>query len=395
MTNVIAISGTPNSSPVTERNGQPGSHRGLEFLGGDERTYANNLISDWYDQIVFGEGIKDVSADGFRDNVFRLISYAGVAPWQIKKVDVTQFFAWRAQERGGRPLAPGTVGAMCSAWRSFQNYMVDPERANEILRQFQVRPEKFVDDVNSIAVRKHKSYWSPRSWALSPAQIDAVDAEFIAAIKSAAAAGSKSLLPLQRDRVMFHLAIHFALRVSELVTVELGDFGVHHDPRMQREFGDLGVLTVTGKNDVTGSIPMREPEVYGLIRWYIGKVRQRIILRRRGHGDGTCVFKKKPYRVAQLLFPSERGGVVSPNQFRKRLTQMAVRSGVISKRLTPHTLRHTGCTLMVPIYSPEVAQKYMRHRNLYTTLQYYHPTPLEAGNEANAPVCLFEDEEED
>ncbi|SMG65408.1 hypothetical protein BMETH_33701332441274, partial [methanotrophic bacterial endosymbiont of Bathymodiolus sp.] len=37
---------------------------------------------------------------------------------------------------------------------------------------------------------------------------------------------------------------------------------------------------------------------------------------------------------------------------------------------------------MVPVYSPEIAQKYMRHKNLYTTLGYYHPTPLDAASEA-------------
>ncbi|HCF1428307.1 TPA: site-specific integrase [Pseudomonas aeruginosa] len=58
-------------------------------------------------------------------------------------------------------------------------------------------------------------------------------------------------------------------------------------------------------------------------------------------------------------------------------------------KLTPHILRHTGCTNMVGVFSAEVAQKYMRHKNLYTTLGYYHPAPLDAANEANAPLTLF------
>jgi hypothetical protein len=38
--------------------------------------------------------------------------------------------------------------------------------------------------------------------------------------------------------------------------------------------------------------------------------------------------------------------------------------------------------------------KYMRHKNLYTTLGYYHPTPLDAASEANIPYNLFDDEKE-
>jgi integrase len=86
---------------------------------------------------------------------------------------------------------------------------------------------------------------------------------------------------------------------------------------------------------------------------------------------------------------------VPTNTFRKRLAEVAIESGVIANKLTPHTLRHTGCTLMVPLYSPEIAQKYMRHKNLHTTLYYYHPATLQAGNEVNAAVALFDDEEDD
>ncbi|CAM3203174.1 hypothetical protein SHAL103562_21250 [Shewanella algae] len=49
---------------------------------------------------------------------------------------------------------------------------------------------------------------------------------------------------------------------------------------------------------------------------------------------------------------------------------------------------------MVPLYSPEIAQKYMRHKNLYTTLGYYHPTVLDAASEPNAAFDLFDEEED-
>ena len=37
----------------------------------------------------------------------------------------------------------------------------------------------------------------------------------------------------------------------------------------------------------------------------------------------------------------------------------------------------------------------MRHKNLHTTLYYYHPGTVQAGNEVNGAIALFDDEDED
>lgn len=149
--------------------------------------------------------------------------------------------------KDGHQLAPSTVAVYCAGWRSFQAYMLDMERVNEIQATFKVRPVKFVTEENGIAVKRHKlNAARPKAWALTPTEIDAIDQQFAFDIKAAYAARSKSLLPLQRDRVMFHIAIHFALRVSELVTIQLHDFKASHDPRM-KAFQNFGTLTITGK----------------------------------------------------------------------------------------------------------------------------------------------------
>lgn len=393
MTNVVSISGTPNSSLVKETRPEPGCERSLGFLGGDRLAYATNLVGDWEAQLIYLEGLQGKSARSFADAVFRLLNHAQAAPWELTKEHVTRFLEARAKLRPTGVLSPATVGSYCSAWRSFQNFLLELDRLNEIVAQFNARPRKFVTEENSIAVKKYKAHWVPKAWALTPEEIDALDAQFVVDIKQAYTSRSKSLLPLQRDRVMFHLAIHFALRVSELVTVELPAFQPSHDPKLAH-FGNLGTLTVTGKNNVIGTIPMREPEVHGLLDWYLSSVRQKLLLRRKVAGNGLCHFDGQNYVTAQLLFPSERGGVINPQAFRKRLRSMAMRVGVIRKKLTPHVLRHTGCTLMVPVYSPEIAQKYMRHKNLFTTLYYYHPTPLNAAHEVNSAVALFRNDEE-
>lgn len=396
MMNVDVISSTANIAPIGAEKPTPGCDPSLSFLTGTEKTYATNLIRDWQAQLQHLDGVMAKTCKGHKEDVFRLLNHAQVAPWELRKDHVTKYLESRFNPETRKYLAPGTIAGYCSAWRSFQNYMLDPDRTNEILSTFKVRPRVFINEENGISVKKHKANWKPKGWALLPEEIDAIDATFRFQIKQAHANRSKALLPLIRDRVMFHVAIHFALRVSELVTLLMSAFKPSHEAAMQR-FGKLGTVTVTGKNQVTGTIPMREQQVFDLLDWYIREIRPKMLLRRKINDDDStvCSFDDKSFRVGELLFISERGGVVSPNAFRERLTKIAIASGVIANKLTPHILRHTGCTLMVPLYSPEVAQKYVRHKNLHTTLYYYHPAVLDAGNEVNAAIDLFGDEDED
>lgn len=392
--NVLRLPGTTNSEPIAETPAVPGCDPSLVFLHGDRQTYAANLIRDWQAQLQHFDGLKRNSCALHKENFFRLLNHARVAPWELKKEHVTRFLESRVNKETGQALAPSTVGTYCASWRSVQNYMMEPDRTNEILSAFKVRPGVFITEENGIAVKRNNATWVPKGWALTPENIEALDETFRAEIRRAHKSHSKSLLPLQRDRVMFHVAIHYALRISELVSTQAGAFAASHDSKLAH-FGGLGVLTVTGKNDVTGSVPTRDPDIHALVEWYIGSVRQKLLLRRKVKpGDkGTCKFNGRTITTGDLLFPSERGTVICPNTFRKRLLDITMKSGVISNRLTPHILRHTGCTLMVPLYSPEIAQKYMRHKHLHTTLYYYHPTPLDAANEANTPFELFDEKE--
>ena len=118
---------------------------------------------------------------------------------------------------------------------------------------------------------------------------------------------------------------------------------------------------------------------------------------RKADKNGLTTYEGKTYAVSDLLFFSERGNVLNPNSLRKRLEELSI-AVMTPQKMTPHTLRHTGCTLMAPLYSPDVAQKYLRHKNLATTLHYYHPDPLNAGAHLNPDYDVagwFEDEEDD
>ncbi|OYT93075.1 MAG: recombinase, partial [Pseudomonas sp. PGPPP3] len=124
-------------------------------MGGDQKVYATNLIRDWYAQMLHLDGLQQSSCKGHQDDVFRLLNHARVPPWELKKDNVTAYLASRQDPRTQTFLAPATVASYCSAWRSFQNYMLDPDRLNEILAKFQVRPRVFINEVNGIAVKRY------------------------------------------------------------------------------------------------------------------------------------------------------------------------------------------------------------------------------------------------
>jgi hypothetical protein len=344
-------------------------------------AYATNLVRDWEAQLIYLDGLKGNSAKNFADDVFRLLNHA-----QARAVGAQEGSRHRASCRHGpsygRPasLSPATVGSYCAAWRSFQNFMLELDRVNEIVARVQFAARrKFVTDENSIAVKKYKAHWVPKAWALTPEEIDAIDAQFVAEIKQAyRVAEQVAAAAAARSR---HVPSGHPLRAARFRAGDLSSHGVPAEPRPAswRTSATFGTLTVTGKNDVTGTIPMREPAcsiccsgtcpLSARSSCCAGKTRQRY----------CASFEGKKYLVtAQLLFPSERGGVICPQAFRKRLKEDRDAAGVIRKKADAACACATpGCTLMVPVYSPEIAQKYMRHKNLFTTLYYYHPQPLD------------------
>jgi site-specific recombinase XerD len=204
---------------------------------------------------------------------------------EVKASSCNHFFESKFDEKTGSSISTSTYAAYCSSWRSFQSYMCDLERANEIQRVFHIRPSKFVNDENSIAVKKSKANNFPKAQALTPEEIASMDEAFKSLILEAYKSRSKSLLPLQRDRVMFHIAIHFALRISELVSLQKQQFSAHYDQRM-KHFHNHALLTITGKNSVTGTVPMREPEIYNLLIWYLENIRPKILMRRKDQKMG-------------------------------------------------------------------------------------------------------------
>lgn len=389
--NVMRINSTIKSSPQVKPSRSKPDYT-YSYLSESEGVYTIKLIDNWTQYLRTITGLTENTINLHLSSIERLLRSSNVPPWKLKQKHIIAFLDIKTNpEKTTEPISPATQSSYFSGWRSIQTYMLSLDVTNEIVAKFGIKPEKFVGDENSLLVKKYKANQQPKGWALTDGQIDAVDKEFKTQILSAHKANNqKKYLALCRDRIMFHVCIHYALRVSELINIQLSDFSKSNDSRLA-DFSNYALLTVTGKNNVTGTVPTRSKEVYDLIQWYINNIRPKII---RGKVDAKEELTNENSLRLKLLFPSERKtGAMCANNFRKRLSEMGLKAGIVDKSLHPHILRHTGCTQMVPVYSPESAQKYMRHKNLATTLHYYHPSVLEAGNSENIELDIFDDED--
>lgn len=149
-----------------------------------------------------------------------------------------------------------------------------------------------------------------------------------------------------RDHAMFELLYASGLRVTELVSLNLGDVDL--------EQGSVRCLGKGGKERI---IPVHQSAI-SVLRRYIGEARPSLI-------------KKSS---EQSLFLNRRGQRLSRQGFWLILKASAKRAG-IAKKITPHTLRHSFATHLLQGGAPlRHVQELLGHSSITTTQVYTHLT---------------------
>lgn len=149
-----------------------------------------------------------------------------------------------------------------------------------------------------------------------------------------AAAGSP------RDYCILQLFLQTGIRVGELVGLNVGDVDLT---------GKL--LRVTGKGEKTRDIPLEKKAIKALKTW----------LELRGFVPTT-----------EALFPNRYGQRLSDRSVRELLTTYREAAG-ITKRATPHSLRHTFGSYKAKAGVPlPMLQRMLGHDKLATTQVYTH-----------------------
>ena len=147
-----------------------------------------------------------------------------------------------------------------------------------------------------------------------------------------------------RDKAMLETLYASGLRVSELVSLKLGQVSQ-----------DMGVLRVVGKGSKERLVPLGE-EALAWIRRYVGEARAQL-LRGRSSDD---------------LFVTGRGAAMTRQMFWHLLRRHALRAG-LKKPISPHTLRHAFATHLLNHGADlRVVQLLLGHSDISTTQIYTH-----------------------
>jgi integrase/recombinase XerD len=147
-----------------------------------------------------------------------------------------------------------------------------------------------------------------------------------------------------RDRAMLELLYATGLRVSELVTLRLGQLQRSH-----------GVLRVTGKGGRDRLVPIGEIALEWAER-YLREARPELL------GD----------RSSETLFVTRRGRGMTRQAFWQHVQRYATIAG-IERNVSPHTLRHAFATHLVSHGADlRTVQLMLGHASLSTTQIYTH-----------------------
>jgi integrase/recombinase XerD len=148
-----------------------------------------------------------------------------------------------------------------------------------------------------------------------------------------------------RDRAMLETLYATGLRVSELIGLKLAQVSF-----------DMGVVRVLGKGSKERLVPLGEEALLWLKR-YLASVRADLV------GDGN----------SDAVFVTARRAPLSRQAFWHLIKRYAVKAGIASADLSPHTLRHAFATHLLNHGADlRVVQLLLGHSDITTTTIYTH-----------------------
>ena len=271
-------------------------------------------LEQFRDYLALEAGNSRHTVENYLRDVRRLAEYAAGqgarGPDQVTAVQLREFIYF-LKDLG---LAPATIRRQISALRTYFRFLVGEGHAAR-------DPSERLE--------------TPKQWRTLPAVLTVAEVE-----KLLEPASEEPLA--MRDRALLEFAYATGARVSEIVSVKISDL-VYEE----------GVVRVFGKGAKERVVPIGR-RALGAVALYAREVRPSLD---RGRGRG-------------VLFLNARGTPLSRVGAWGIIKQAAKRAG-LTKRVTPHTLRHTFAThLLEGGADLRAVQEMLGHADLSTTQLY-------------------------
>ena len=277
---------------------------------------SEEAIDVFVDALWAEHGLSRNTLDAYRSDLVRVANWLegqGISLVDAEREHLLAYLAHAVQH--GRK--PRTTARQLSALRRFFRYRV---REGQCTRDPTVQLE------------------SPRLGRPLPKSLSEEEVERLLETPDAEKASGV------RDRAMLELLYATGLRVSELVSLRLGQLRL-----------DQGVVKVTGKGNKERLVPLGE-EAVDRLQEYLESARGELL-----RGAST-----------DALFPGNRGTAMTRQAFWHNIKRYARAAGLRSS-ISPHTLRHAFATHLVNHGADlRTVQMLLGHADLSTTQIYTH-----------------------
>lgn len=250
------------------------------------------------------------------------------------RTDLRMFASWLLREGRGRLITAGSADILAFlALSSAKSARSAARRLSSLRRLYQyLSQEELIDADPSLHVQ------APRIGRPLPKTLTEDEVEHLLH-----APKPETTLGL-RDRTMLEVLYATGLRVSELVSLEVGAVNLRQ-----------GVLRVTGKGDKDRLVPLGEEAQNWLAR-YLREARPELIDRHK----------------SDVLFCTRQGTSMTRQAFWYRIKRYAIEAG-IDKSLSPHVLRHAFAAHLVNHGADlRIVQMLLGHSRITTTQIYTH-----------------------